>query len=290
MKRYLAAVLATAIILPACKNDNTEHEQYVNKKEDSLSVLIATRDSMINNLLVSFNQIEQNLDSLEIKQNILSIDVQKQKGDIKGNAKDRINSMITGLNTIIVQNRKKINELNGKLKKNFAKINELQKMITGLNEEIAEKNSSLQLLNEQLAMANGHLLQLQSSVDTLMSNNSSQSQTIAAQTAYMHTAFYVIGKSKKLEEMKVIDKKGGLLGMGKTSKINSDLDKKSFTKIDYTNVMTIPINSKKAEIVTSHPNDSYVLEKGSKENTYTNLHIIEPEKFWSESKYLVIIN
>jgi uncharacterized coiled-coil protein SlyX len=294
MKTYLAAVLATAIILPACKNNdhntNSSSNEYVNTKADSLSIALTTRDSTINDLLVSFNQIEQNLDSVEIKQNILSLNVKKQKGDIKENTKEHINAMIADINDLIAQNKKKISGLNNKLRKNSVKINEFQKMIASLNEQIAEKNNTLTSLNEQLLASNAHVTQLQTSVDTLMNNNSSQTKTIAAQITSIHTAFYVIGKSKELQNMKVIDKTGGLLGIGKTAKLNSDFDKNNFTKIDYTHVTNIPINSKKAKIVTSHPSDSYVLEKGTEHDEYTNIRITQPEKFWSESKYLVIVD
>ncbi len=288
MKNYLVAVLATAIIFPACENSKNSEKQYVNTQADSLNTVVTARDSTINDLLASFNQIEENMDSLEIRQHMLSVNV--QKGEVKGNVKEHINTMIAEINDLMDQNKKKIADLNSKLRKNSVKIKEFQKMIKNLNEQIAQKNTELQSLNEQLTAANAQLAQLRTSVDTLTNNNNSQSQTIAAQTTTIHTAFYVIGKSKELENMKVIDKKGGLLGIGKTAKLNSDMDKNNFTQIDYTKVMNIPINSKKAKIVTSHPSDSYVLEKEKEHDEYTNIHITQPEKFWSESKYLVIVD
>ncbi|MGZ4038226.1 MAG: hypothetical protein ACXVPQ_10395, partial [Bacteroidia bacterium] len=87
---------------------------------------------------------------------------------------------------------------------------------------------------------------------------------------------------------KIIDKTGGLLGIGKTSRLNSEIDPGNFTKIDYTKVQSIPINSRKAKLVTTHPSDSYTWNKEN--DQITALTITQPEKFWSASKYLVVVN
>ena len=80
------------------------------------------------------------------------------------------------------------------------------------------------------------------------------------------------------------------MGLGKTARLNSNIDNNKYTKIDYTQTMTIPINSDGVKIVTSHPADSYTLDKDAKnKDMVINLTITNPEKFWSASKYLVIV-
>jgi len=286
MKNYLVAVVVTAFTLSACNNNEEAAKQH-QKTLDSINSELSMRDSTINDYLRAFNEIEGNLDSVQMKQDMLSMDVRSQKGDIKENVKERINLMIVAINNLIEQNKVKIADLNTKLKRNFLKINEFQKMVDNLNAQITEKNAQLQTLNEQLTASNAQVAQLQTSIDTLRNEKNAQAQVIAGQTAVLHTAFYVVGKTKDLEKMEVIDKKGGLLGIGKTSKLNDNFNKNDFTQIDYTQTMNIPINSKKAKVVTSHPTDSYVLEKDNNDE-YTNLHITEPAKFWGASKYLVV--
>ena len=87
--------------------------------------------------------------------------------------------------------------------------------------------------------------------------------------------------------MKVIDKSGGLLGIGKTSKLASNIDNEKFTKIDYAQTSTIPIDSKTAKLITAHPSDSYKLNK--EKDKVVSISITNPEKFWSASKYLVVV-
>lgn len=280
-------LLVAGLILSSCNKETAEHDRFV-QKLDSLNIIITERDSTINELFASFDEIETNLDSVAFRQNIISTEVEKQKGEVKDDAKQHINTQIAAINSLMEQNRQKIEELNIKLKKYSIRINKFQKMVNSLNEEIAQKTNELQSLNEKLNAANAQLTELQTSIGTLTTTNSSQLQQIAEKTEQLHTAYYVVGKSKDLVTMNVIDKTGGVLGVGKTSKLNADISSGNFIKIDYTQVINIPINSKKAKLITEHPSNSYILDKDDKGDQFTNLRITQPETFWSTSKYLVI--
>ncbi len=288
MKIILVPILATVILLSSCNQEAERQQKRLAYTLDSLTIVASTKDSTINDLLFSFNDIKQNLDSVALMQNIISTEVETPGGKFVSNTKNRINSQISSINNLLNQNKAKIAELNRKLKNNSLKINEFQKMIASLNEDISAKNMELQTLNEKLNSANTQMAQLQTSIDTLSNTSATQSKLIADQIASIHTAYYLVGKSKEMEKMKIINKTGGVLGMGKTPKLNADANKNNFTQIDYTQVLSIPINSKKAKVITTHPSDSYMLDKENGE--YTNLRIIQPDKFWSTSKYLAVLN
>lgn len=286
-KQIILAVLL--FVFAACRNVETDtaEDAVHNRQLDSMTNLLIQKDSSVSAFLVSFNEIEKNLDSVARKQNIISFDVDKNHGDLRKDVKARINEQITAINALMEKNKKQVEELNRKLKKSNLKIGEFQNIISTLNNQLAQKNTELASLNKRLQALSAQVVQLQVSVDTLSSANYEQSEMIASQTASIHTAYYLVGKLKDLAEMKVIDKDGGLLGIGKTAKLSSEFNPENFTKIDYTHVLTIPINSKKAKIITTHPAGSYVLDKDAN-NKYTALRIILPEKFWSASKFLVI--
>ncbi|MBI2722091.1 MAG: hypothetical protein HYX39_07945 [Bacteroidetes bacterium] len=158
-----------------------------------------------------------------------------------------------------------------------------------MSDLLTQNHSELVALQARLKALNAQVKQLQVSINTLSSANTHQSALIASQTESLQTAYYIVGKSKELTHMKVIDKNGGLLGLGKTVKLNPDFCQKIFTKVNITQFLTIHLNSKKSKIITTHPKDSYVLEI-STNNASSTLLITHPEKFWSASKYLVIIN
>ena len=287
MKIYSILLLSAVIILSACNHELEREQKKHAYTMDSLSMAASAKDSTINDLLLTFNEIKLNLDSVAQMQNIISTEVETQGGRFATNTKNRVNSQIASLNELLEENKKTIAKLNRKLKNNSAKINEFKKMITSLNDQIVLKNRELQTLSERLNSANTQMAKLQTSIDTLSSANTNQSQIIASQTESLHTAYYVVGKSKEMEKKKIIDKTGGILGMGKTPKLNANVNNSNFTRIDYTKIVSIPINSKKAKIITAHPSDSYLLEKENDE--FTNLRIIQPDRFWSSSKYLAVL-
>jgi septal ring factor EnvC (AmiA/AmiB activator) len=284
MKKIMLAALI-AVTITACDNRQAEIDQ-ANRQKDSLASIINERDSSLNEFLTSFNDIERNLDSIARKQNAIDMNIDKQ-GELQKSSKDRINDNITAINKLMNENREKIADLNRKLKNAGGKAAHFEKMIQTLNEQLAQKDRELTELNEKLNSLNDQVAKLQTSVDTLTTANMSQHQKIEEQTTSLHTAYYVVGKTKELRDKKVIDRTGGLLGIGKTSHLASTIDNKNFTKIDYVQVNTIPIDSKGAKIITTHPSDSYTLNKDK--DKVVSINITNPDRFWSASKYLVIV-
>ncbi len=283
--RKLIFVVAIAATIASC-NNNQEVIDQANRTRDSLSSIINERDSSLNDFLTSFNEIEKNLDSIARKQASINVNVDKQ-GELNKSTKERINDNIATINLLMNENRAKIAELNRKLKNAGSKSEHFEKMIQTLNDQIAQKDRELADLNDKLNSLNTQVAQLQTSVDTLSQSNIAKAKTIDEQTTSLHTAYYVVGKSKDLQTLKVIDKTGGLLGIGKTSKLASNVDNNKFTRIDYVQVLTIPIDSKEAKLITTHPSDSYTMNK--EKDKVVSLQITNPEKFWSASKYLVVV-
>lgn len=283
--RKLIFVVAIAATIASC-NNNQEVIDQANRTRDSLSSIINERDSSLNDFLTSFNEIEKNLDSIARKQASINVNVDKQ-GELNKSTKERINDNIATINLLMNENRVKIAELNRKLKNAGSKSEHFEKMIQTLNDQIAQKDRELADLNDKLNSLNTQVAQLQTSVDTLSQSNIAKAKTIDEQTTSLHTAYYVVGKSKDLQTLKVIDKTGGLLGIGKTSKLASNVDNNKFTRIDYVQVLTIPIDSKEAKLITTHPSDSYTMNK--EKDKVVSLQITNPEKFWSASKYLVVV-
>ncbi len=274
MKNYIL-IASAAFMASACNQsalDKAAHE-----KDSLLAVnasLLSTvnqRDSSLNDFIVSFNEVERNLDTVAQRQHIISVASDKP-GELKASQKARINSEILAINNLMDENRKKLAELTRKQKNSAHK-----------------KDIELTSLNEKLTNLNAEVAQLKICMDTLIASNNAQSQTIAANTVALHTAYYVVGKSKDLQDANLIDRKGGLLGIGKTSKLNADTDNSKFIRIDFTKTTSIAINST-IKIITSHPSDSYTLDLDTKvKNLVRTIVITNPERFWSASKYLVVV-
>ncbi len=275
-------------LITACNTRDTEVATNTpDPEKDSLIRITTERDESINELLASFNEIERNLDSVAVKQQIIYATTEKGK-DLKRAQKDRIINEIQAINTLMSENVKEISSLKKKLSKSSRKNKQLDETILTLSNQLEQKNIELTALNERLNQLDSEVAQLKMSVDTLTQQNLAKEGTIKENVTALHTAYYVVGKSKELQEARLIDKKGGLLGIGKTPALSENFDTNKFTKIDYTQTGTIPVNGDHVKIITVHPAGSYTMDKEGK-NIVKNIVITDPEKFWSASKYLVIV-
>ncbi len=288
MKNYLFIALFS-LMFTACEQAKLDKAALdkTTIENDSLKSIVSDREASINDFITSFNDVERNLDSVTARQHLIAVSTDQQ-GDLKPSQRSRINAGIASINTLMDENRKKLAELKKKLKNSSYKNVELAKAIATINNQLAQKDVELTALNEKLYNLNAQVNDLQTALSIVTEESAVKSQTIAEETMALHTAYYVIGESKELRDAKLIDRKGGLLGMGKTAKLSDNIDNSKFTRIDYTQTTSIEVNSK-MKIITVHPADSYVLETDAKNKKMVkNLIISNPEKFWSASKYLVI--
>jgi DNA repair exonuclease SbcCD ATPase subunit len=276
---FIAA--AALVLMTGCKNP--QEDETVVRQRDSLMSVIDEREASVNDFINSFNEIEHDLDVVTSKQHII---LKNSDKEIKANQKDRINEEIKIINELMESNSNKIKELNKKLGSSAGKNAKLQKTIEILNNQLNQKYAELAELNERLNTLSAQVTILQIYVDTLATQNMAQMQTINSKTEELHKAYYVVGTAKDLEKSNLIDKKGGLLGIGRTAKLADNIDNSMFTQIDYTQTTTIPVNSKNMKMITTHPSDSYTLDKTDK--MVNSITITNPDKFWSASKYLVV--
>lgn len=286
MKTILLAIIVL-FSFTACENSATDRNKATN---DSLLSVIDERDSSLINFISSFNEIESNLDSVAAKQKIIFLNSGKIKGELNANKKARINAEIEAINNLMDKNRKEIAELTRLVSNSKNKNAVLEKTIKTLTIQISQKDYELCELNLQLATMNSAIISLVTTVDSLTSDNYIKSIIIDYQTLNLHSTYYIVGTEKELMEKKIIDKKGGLLGIGKTSVLSKDFDNNIFTLIDYTKTLEIPVNGSDIKVITNHPSDSYMQEVDkTKKGEIKNITITNAEAFWGTSKYLVIV-
>jgi hypothetical protein len=199
--------------------------------------------------------------------------------------KEQITMDIQSINTLLAENKAKIQKLQNSLKSSGGEVKALKKIIDGLNFEIEAKEVEISSLKENLAASNFTIDMLNGLLDSSNVSIANNKKTISDQTAAMNTAYYTIGTFKELEGRGVTDKKGGIIGIAATKVVKNDFKKDGFTKIDITQVSSISLNSKKIQLLTVHPADSYTLDG----EDIKTLNIKDAERFWSASKYLVVV-
>ncbi|MFN4234907.1 MAG: hypothetical protein ACK4IK_08885 [Bacteroidia bacterium] len=247
-------------------------------ENERLKAEALAKDQSIDEFLQSLNEIEENLNAIKEREKIVRIT--STSGENQNTKQEQIAADINMIGQLLLENKSKIASLNKKLKAAGIKSAELEKIIEGLNKKINEKDNEIAALKEELTVANAAL-------EKLFVEYNQRVEELDDKTTKLNTAYYVIGTKKELLEKGVITKEGGFVGIGKTNKLKSDFNKEYFTKIDVTTTNSIPLLTKKANVITTHPSGSYKIE-GSKDKA-EKLVILNAEEFWSASKYLVII-
>jgi hypothetical protein len=301
MKRFLLVMLIPAMLMTVSCNKMKEENARLKAKNDSLLALGFQKDTTVMEFVRAFNDIQSNLDSIKLKENIIS---QNTNGgtEVQTSAREQITGDINAIYLMLQKNRELVTSLKAKLKKSESglaganiKIAELEKMIDNLTKNIEAKDAEISELKDQLGKMNIKVQDLGNQVNNLTTNvedlseqNKAKQAAIEAKTAELNTAYYVIGSTKELKDKKVIDKSGGFIGLGRSKEVTKDFDKTYFTKIDITTFTEVPIFKKKATLLSNHPSGSYKFE-GADKKSVDKLVILNYADFWSRSKYLVIV-
>jgi myosin heavy subunit len=284
VKAFFVVTMATALV--AC-NEGAKDGLSSDRERDSLRNIIDQKDNEINDLMGTFNEIQQGFDLINEAEG--RVNMLKENAE-NNSSRENIRENMEFIQETMEENRRKIEELENKLNASTINSSKLKETISNLTRQLNEKSAELDSLRTQLAEKDVMIAELGSTVNTLKDENAQVKQQkeeveqiAQSQDAQLNTAWYVFGTSKELKEQGIL-KQGGLLKKGEV--LQGNYNKNYFTKIDIRKVNVISLESSSAEILTTHPAGSYTLLKDSK-GEYT-LRITDAAKFWSVSKYLVV--
>ena len=288
--KKLVSVLPLAIIAMAFASCNTHQKELdaAIKKSDSLSVIIQNKDSELDSLFATLNQIEENLAAVNARYSAVQ---ELRRANIEGqpNVKSQISAQIKDIENLMAANRQKIASLQAKINSDGKESARLQELVSRQEERISQQESQIAQLLTELENNKVIIKKLNEDVSELTASNEQKDQYIKQQTAEANRAYYVVGTYSDLNEAGIVSKAGGFIGIGRRQGTNTEMPLDRFTQIDRTKVTTIPINMRKAIVVSKHPENSYELvmdENDTKQVSY--LRILNPAKFWEQTRFLVI--
>ncbi|MCB0760567.1 MAG: hypothetical protein KDC12_03515 [Flavobacteriales bacterium] len=194
----------------------------------------------------------------------------------------RKDQLLTDLNTIAAL-----------LAENKDQITGLERQLASREERLGEYRDETAVLKSTLEQQQQHLLELQDylteqsiELALLYKNQDSLLVSLHNLAQISNRAWYAYGSKKELKENGVAATKGGFLGLGGKTYLMQDFNREYYACIDQREVQTIPLHCKKADLVSTHPSDSYTWI-GTDE--VEALEITDPSSFWSSSKYLTIV-
>lgn len=282
---FVVAVLGGAYIY---SQKEAQIKALVSEKTE-LAEQMQTRDSLMTEMEDTFNQIESNLTFVKEKRSSLSIE---NTEGVKDQKKELV-ADVQLMDQMLHESAKKIEELEAKLKKSGVNSRAFEKRIAALNKSIEDQNTQIAELKQMIEQKDFQLAEFQTKVEELntemVAQNDSllrESQRLVDRTNEINTGHVAYGTYKELKEKGLLTREGGLLGIGSSLAVNQNFDPGYFTTLDIRDTKIIPLHTKKAQIISEHPNDSYQLVEEDGQIAY--LQIDKPEEFWKISKYAVI--
>ena len=286
MKKISVCIgLVFLLMLGACETKKQKEaalEQQMTKN-DSLELVVAqmkNETNDLNNMKAKLLNIMRQINEAEGR--ILSVSPESSESQIVVENMAFVQQKMEEYRKIVAEMQQQLrnaNQLSEKAKRGYASdIEKFRRQIALKNQEI----DSLRLLiverNLLLAEQGETILQQEEALEKMMEQNAEQEQTLLEQDRRLHTAWYVYGTKKELEEHEILVKNKVLT--------SQDANKEYFTEIDIRVTKIIPLHSKRVKLLTTHPAGSYTLDKDTHEQ-YT-LRITDPDAFWSVSHYLVV--
>lgn len=286
----LAAVVTISIANISCNN---KEKVIAEQKVDSLTKINEDKDEDIAELEALMQQIQDGFDEISQAEN--RIRIERAQGE--GNRSAAIKEDVDFIRETLAAKQRKIDELTGMMRtiKNsntadkkkyeaiFAdyekKIKDFETLTLGYEQYISDIEAQLVAKDNVIAEQKTEIEEKQTTITEQAEELDSRARTISTQDKELNKAYYVFGTKKELKEQSILND-GEVLRQG-------NFNKDYFIQIDIRTTKTIKLHSKNATLKTAHPAGSYTLEKDA--NKEYVLRINDPAKFWSTSKYLVVL-
>ena len=278
------------MLLASCTGG--QKTERLTSQNDSLAVVVAQKDSVLNEVFSSLSIVTENLNAIKSRENIINENI--DKGEIPKGTTTQINEDIEAINQLLIANRQTIARLQqsaDQLKKANVKIGSFEKLIAQLNAQIESKDQEIKILKQnleimlvQVAELTEQVSGLNTQVSGLTAEKTSLEGEVKTQNNILNTGYYIVGSEKELLSKEIVYKSGFI---GRTLKINENRSLDSFTQVDIRNFDDVKIGHKKATLVSSHPAGSYEFVMNDS-GVFESLVIKDKSKFWEYSKVLVI--
>lgn len=290
VKISMIASAVALLSLGACSRTETasddlnEDEVVAAYNESRTTVESKSYDSLQVAFAQTLNEIDHNLNLIREKEGslVLGPESSEEKGISK---EEHIKRNISIINSLMEQNKEKLETLTAQLKKSKSQNSLLAKLKKGAEERVTSLESEIAQLKSDLSARSSEVADYSVRMNDAQLAYALLEDKAARLDKQAYQAFYTVGSYDELENEKVLTKEKRAL-IGKKKALKQDFNTEYFTEVDTREVTKIPLFADKAKLVTFHPKNSFALKEEKDQITY--LEIINPEEFWKASKVLVV--
>jgi hypothetical protein len=286
--KHLLFLFLPVAMLVACNGREKELEA----QNAEMAAIGDQKDLEISKFLSAFNAIQDNLDSIKVKENIITT-IAIEDVENPSAREELIVEDILLIYDKMQENKRILDRLNHELESSSIYNAELARTIKSLKKRIETKDAEIAKLKDELARADIVIDNMMANLDQLAMENAKKLEVIRhkeevlqEKEAEIQKGYYIVGTSKELTDMNIIIKQGGFLGMGRIPIISEDASLEHFTQINILSDVSFEIKSKKATLVSSHPLHTYEFFG---EDGIDSLVVDDPEAFWQHTKVMVIL-
>ena len=252
---------------------NLKDKELVSLEFDKLN-----NDSVVNQYALYIQKIKNNINEINYQERIINNATGNEEFYIADTT--NIIDAIKIMSEKLLENESMISELNSAVSQEKNKNSQFALRVTKLNSKIAKSNREIYFLREEM-------ISLNSSFEAIFNKYNEQNKKISDLNNKLNEIAYVIGTKSELLENDVLTKSGGLIGLGKSRKLSSDLNTSYFTFSTKHEFKSVALGYKSVKLMTSHPSESYKLSKNINE-LFDSLLIVNVDNFWKNSKFLVL--
>jgi hypothetical protein len=188
----------------------------------------------------------------------------------------------------------RVKDLEPRLKQSEQHVKELTTISDSLRNELT---ATLQNLNGVIENQKETITALTEQVARLTAENSALRDTLDNMSTVVNTVYYVVGTKDELEKKGVIQEEGGarflfvLWKSGKTLVPARNLDPSVFTSVDRRHLQALPLTADKEYHIVSRQDVSALETPPDHDGKLMGgaVKIADSARFWSNSKYLIIV-
>lgn len=276
--------MAVALVLCSCIDRQKPAEQ-PSATEDTILREKELGDSLLNEVFASLTEITDNLNTIKIRENLITSSY--NSGEIQVEPTAVIRADIAAIDDLLAENRRALDRLRhnaDQLKKANRQVESLERLLSAFADQIAAKDQEINSLKEELQIVNRQVEILSSGLEEVSRIRGELETELESTTGILNTAYYIVGSAKELKKKGITGKSGFI---GRTTVVNDNHELDDFTAIDLRTFDELILGRKNVEIITSHPEGSYVFVMGER-GVFQSLVITDKARFWAASKILVV--
>jgi len=178
-------------------------------------------------------------------------------GPLTATRKDQVLRTISDLNDSIQKSKEMIKRLEKRLKDQDVRVASLERLVANLKRSVGQREQMIQALTARVESLKAQVAVLQTDVETKGQQIQQQQIVIEDKRREISTIYYLVGTKLKLKGLGVIQDSGGLIGLGKSTRLSGHFPEQDFTRMDTDEQNTVPVPGRKPVILSGQVGTSY---------------------------------